>query len=371
MKTVQISQDQLSFVLKTVSPAVQQNGILPILSNIKFTFKKNQLKAFATNLEIGIASTVPCEFSDDFITTVPAKLFSDLIATMPGQMIFLSYDEDKLSMELKGERSKQVIKCISAENFPAEPPKKELSFKLDQALYKSAIDRIAFSASDNDSQPVLASVVFHMDKNSLTVFALDGFRASAKQFDMEKEFEGTSYCVIPSETVAISARSLTGTDVSFYIHDNLIAFKSEETIIYAQIVAGKPPAHDLILKVVDGIRKDKTSAKALVNVKEFSLLCKQAEIFAARNDRNLVAIKIDQNKIYLHAEGSEIGVSEGELNSESTGKSEIGLNAKYLREFIDAAKCEKISLNFSSNSPMIFEIPEIDNYYHMIMHMRL
>ena len=160
MQTVKIQQEQLLLGLTTVLRAISTKNVLPILSNILLTFTDKKLTLFATDLEIGIETSVDAEESTPFKTTVPARLFTDLISTMPGQLIVLEYDEANENILVNGLKSRHNIKCISAENYPAIPEKVNSKlFEIDSILFKTTISRILFAASDEESKPAVRRLV--------------------------------------------------------------------------------------------------------------------------------------------------------------------------------------------------------------------
>ena len=82
--------DSLEKKLSFLNHAVSIRGQLPVLSNFLLEVKNGKLKISATDLEIGISSSIPVNAEEDGRTTVPAKNFSDLLSNLGSHKITIS-----------------------------------------------------------------------------------------------------------------------------------------------------------------------------------------------------------------------------------------------------------------------------------------
>lgn len=370
MKNVSIFQEVLIGGINTVNRAVSQRVVIPILSNILLKFTKKNLTLFATDLEFGIETVVPCEQSEAFETTIPAKIFSELIATMPGQLIHLEYNEDNDTLTIKGAHSTHNIKCIPSNDYPKPSTEKfKEAFILDTTVFKSSISRILFAASEEDNKPVLSSVIFSVEKGQIIIYALDGFRASLRTIPVEEQVAIPDKIIIPSLVVSEAAKIALGPNVSFGFTQTTVVMKSGKTTIYGQIVDGKAPDHKLIEVLVSGIK----DCSVVVNTAELSLLCKQADIFASKNDTQNILLETDLTGISVIGNANQIGDSNGHANATVTGAAvKISLSSAYLREFLEASKSPSVTINMAdSKRPVVIRITELPGYWHMIMPVNL
>lgn len=366
MKSAKIYQEQLITGLSTVNRAISSHVVLAILSNILLTFTEKNLTLFATDLEMGIETVVPCEQSEPFTTTIPAKIFNDLIATMPGQLIELQYNEDTDTMTVKGSKSVHNIKCIPPVDYPKPLGKipKEL-FSLDTTNFKATVSRILFAASEEDNKPVLNSVVFSVEDEQIVIYATDGFRASLRKLLVPTAKLEASKIIIPSIIVSEAAKVFTGDAVAFSFTSNLAIFKCGKTKVYGQIVDGKAPDHLLIQQMIDSI----TQSTINLSVTDFGLLCKQADIFVSKDEKKFLHLSIDLTGMTVTGSAQQIGDSTGRINGLVTGAPiEISVSSTFLREFLDAAKTPSIKMCMKdSRSPIVIYLDELPGYWHMIM----
>lgn len=366
MNSAKIVQEDLLTGLNMVNKAIGARVVMPILLNICLTFNKEGLTLFATDLELGIETTVPCKKNDTFTTTIPAKIFTDLIATLQSQVIDLQYNEETETMTVKGTKSKHNIKCIPSKDFPKPPAKnsKEM-FSLETTAFKTSISRILFSASEEDNKPVLKSVIFALEKKEVVIYATDGFRASLRTLPVKGLKVESTKIIIPSIVVSEAAKVVDGEKVSFSFNQNLVTITSDKTKVYGQVVAGKAPDHKLIEQMIQGIQ----SVIVKVNTAELLNLCKQADIFASKDELKFLRMDTDLTGITITGNAQQIGDSTGKINAAVTGAPmNISVSSSFLREFLSAIKTPEVQINMKdSKSPIVVYAEEVPGYWHMIM----
>lgn len=366
IKTIKIYQEQLLLGLTTVNKAVSTKTVLPILSNILLTFSNKKLTLFATDLEISIETTVNFEEGDDFQTTVPSTLFTNLISTMPSQLITLEYDDVKDNLKVIGLKSKHNIKCISSKDYPAKPADIENKlFEIDTSSFKDSISRILFAASEEDTKPVLSSIVFSIEDEKIVAYATDGFRASLRTILLPTSLSETRSINIPSYAISEASKILNGDVIEFYSSENSIVLKSSVTSIFCQLIEGKAPDYTLINTFVENIN----STILKVNTVELNLLCKQADLFVSQESSRNLKLEVDSSGLTISSASLQVGDSVGKINGVFQGQPiRVVLSALYLREFLEAVKLPYLTIKLKDGkSPVVFVLEELPNYFHMMM----
>lgn len=369
MKSISILQSNLSLGLSTVSHAISTHSTIPILLNIHLSFSKKYLTLFSTDLEIGIETKVICEKSEPFTTTVPANVFIELVNTIPAdQIINLDFDEALNNMQIKVGKSVHNIKCIPADDYPKPPANKAVeTFTLDLQTFKDTVSRVLFAASDEDAKPVLASAIFCVEPDKIVIYATDGFRASLRTLlvDTKVTPDEELKIVIPSFAISEAAKIFREDNVIFSFGDTIFILQCGRTKIFSQVVAGNPPDYNLIQLLVDSVKE--TSVK--VSCPEFSMICKQADIFARKDENQFLKITTDLTGITITGNAQQIGDSTGNINALVVGPSiTMSVSSAYLREFLTAAKTSMIEMRMKDpRHPLVIYIEELPGYFHMLM----
>lgn len=367
MYTVKIQQSLLLGGLQTVSKAINSHIILSILSNVLLTFTDSALTLSVTDLQIGIETTIPIEScSAPFSTTIPAEIFTGLIETIPDEVVELKYNEDTCNMEVIGKRSKHNISCVSSNDFPELPkhPSKSI-LKIDTKLFVSTISRVIFSSSNDMNKPVLNSVILSMEDDQLIAYSTDGFRMSLRSITLPAKIPNPIKVNIPVLAASRMVDTLSGEYISFYLTENTITAISGNTIIHSQIVDGKAPDYKLIQTLVSSVER----IAVKVDANEFSLLCKQANIFASKDEHKFLKMDMDLTGITISSNAQQIGNSKGHINVIVEGQPiSIAVSSEYIREFLNASKASLITIKVENhNKPVVFYIDELPGYWHMIM----
>jgi len=85
---------------------------------------------------------------------------------MPDFEIELNYLAETEEVEIRGNKSLQRIKCLSAKEFPPLPEFEKETFVMDSEVFSQLLD-VSFAASDNEARPVLVGVLFENKNKNL------------------------------------------------------------------------------------------------------------------------------------------------------------------------------------------------------------
>ena len=355
--------------LGVVSKAVPTKGSLPVLSNILFTAKDGRLKLSATNLDTAITFYVGASVDEDGSITVPSKLIHEFISHLSPTSV-----EGVLKdgiFHLQAGKNKSKFNGTDPTDFPELPeiPKKSVFLEVDPKEFASAIASVSFSAATDESRLVLTGILLAFSKKKFVVAAVDGFRLSEKSVDFEGKAEGFSV-VIPAKTLVEVARIFSSSDSPLKIHlnkeDNLCAFESGDVVVSTRIVDGEFPDYKKIIPAQSIL----TAEFASVDLHE---AVKLTNVFAKEADSIIKMTFSDKGLIKLVSVSKELGENNSEIEAEVKGdKLEISFNSKYLLDFLNNIKAEKLVFESNGNvAPGVLRIVGDDSYLHVVMPIRV
>src|SRR3990167_1435844 len=87
---IKVLKENLLKNIQTVQNIISTKATLPILSNILLETKKDSLRLYATDLDIGISCGIPVESIEEGAITIPAKRFSDIVKELPDGEIIIN-----------------------------------------------------------------------------------------------------------------------------------------------------------------------------------------------------------------------------------------------------------------------------------------
>jgi DNA polymerase-3 subunit beta len=369
-------QQDLSRGLSVVSHAVSSRSTLPILANILLATDNGRLKLYATNLEIGINCWIEAQIHEEGSTTVPARLISDLVNSLPQAPIDLIADEDAYTLNVKSLRTSATIKGMDPSEFPLSPTTEgsEPPVQIDSATLKEMIAQVAFAAADDDSRPVLTSVLVQVQNEKMTFAAADAFRLAVRTVPLPGDSLSRADILIPARTLSELARILPSEGMVQMIvtpNRSQVLFHTENVDLLSRLIEGTFPNFRQI------IPKDYTT-RVTVETKEFAAAVKSVTPFA-RDSSNITRIKISGGEgdgigagtLTVEATAEDIGSNVSTINAAVDGPDQqIIFNVKYLSDVLGVLDTPELALEVTSASrPGVIRPVGAADYTYVIMPM--
>lgn len=356
-------QKKLSFL----NHAVSQRGQLPILSNILIQAKKGKLTISATDLEIGISSSINVSVEREGETTVPAKNFFDLLTNIGNQKITLTLEGETL--KLSGEKIKATFQTTPPDDFPTLYEEKgEELINIKKSQIEDFITRVVFAAALDSSRPALSGVLLDKEKNEVLFVATDGYRLSLQKNVFKTKEELEKPIAIPSRVIReILLISEDSDDLRAFVSkkNNQILFTLGETILVGRLIEGEYPEYQKIIPT-------DFNTKTEVNREELLNAIKICSVFA-RETANIIKLTIEKDKIIVSANSPAVGEDAVEVPAKTIGEeNEIAFNAKYVLDLLTSL--DKEDLVFEMTGPLnpgVFKIKEDNSFLHLIMPIRV
>jgi len=353
---LQVLQENLSKALSTCLRFTSSKVQLPVLANILLRTNKNKLLLSATNLETSVSVQVGAKVIKEGSLTIPARVITELVNNLgPGQV---NLSSDKENLKIKTQNFESVISGMSSSEFPNVPSETGAqSFRISSKNLLDALSITLFAVSVDETRPVLTGVLILIDKETLTLVATDGFRLSQKKITIDKSKEEIKL-ILPKGVLSELARLSDNEFVNF-------SYKRSDN----QVVLGLSDSD------FERIIPKETKIKVKVDKDELLRSIKLAGVFA-RDSANVVKLTTSENSLEVLAESSLSGSQKTSIDAKIengvSGAFTIAFNYRFVEDFLNTAKGESISLEFSDpNSPALFLDDKDTNYLHIIMPVKL
>src|SRR5574339_653872 len=102
--------------ITNVSSAVPNRTTLPILGNFLLSTADGKVKISATDLDIGVSTTVPANVTKAGAVTVPARLLDNLVRVLPETNIELIAHDNRV--EVKADKGSYKLRGMPADECP-------------------------------------------------------------------------------------------------------------------------------------------------------------------------------------------------------------------------------------------------------------
>lgn len=347
---------------------VSSRNTLPILSNFLIEAKKGNLMVSATDLEIGIRTTIPAKIEKEGRVVVPAKTFTDLINSIDEEKIELEESEGKLTLTTKG--TKTNFTTQSADDFPSLFEEKgEKSAEFDKKNLEETLSRVVFAAAQDSTRPALSGVLIKAEGGEAVIVATDGYRLSLK--NDKKTIKGAKNKNIDLLISARALKEVLGAKkegvVSLYSNEanNQVIFELGEGLVVGRLIEAEYPDYQKIIPEDFSTKVRFDRAHALNAVRSCSVFAREAA--------NIVKIQILKKEVIFSSAATSSGENEVRIDAVGEGDvNEIAFNARYLQEFLGSVDEEEIVFEMTSPlSPGVFKVAGDDSFLHLIMPIRV
>jgi DNA polymerase III subunit beta len=366
---INVSVDDLQKKLAFANHAISSKSQLPVLSNVLLQTKDNTLVISATDLEIGIQTSLPAEITEEGGTTVPAKTFLELINSLPEEKITIETTDTTLTVSSK--KSKSAFQTLTEDEFPKLYEEKGIKIATVTAeRMKQDFPSVVFAASTDISRPALSGVLVKKEETGFLLVATDGYRLSLKHSDsVAADDKGESVAMI---VPARAFREIIGLkegkeSVAIYISQekNQILFEAGESILVGRLIEADFPNYERIIPTDH-------SSKIAFDREELLKAVKICSIFA-RETANIIKLSLKSDRIIVSSQTPSVGENTVDVEAKLKGEeNEIAFNAKYLLDVLAILPADALTFEMTGPlNPGVFKLSEDESFLHLIMPIRI
>lgn len=379
---LRISVAELSRVVSLAQGVVQRKNTMPVLSHLLLEAGTDaegngRLQVVATDLDVGIKTSRPCEVMVPGSVTIPARALADMVRVLPGPDVVLKRLPNQ-HIEVKSGRTKARLMAMSADEFPSLPAYESAHFvTVDQTLLNDMVDKTLYAASTDETRYNLNGVFFEPPASAdgpLTMVATDGHRLVR----VERTFEGANGfrlkgpVILPRKGLAELKRVLgDATDgdgparIELGFHDNHAVVKKGSTLLGMRLVEGQFPDYKQVIpKVADKIVRV-TRNELVESLKRVSVL--------SQDKMQPVKLAISRDQLVVSCTNPETGEISDDVPVEYAGQSlEVAFNARYLVEALASLDDKNVLVKVTDNlSPGLLVGVDEPRHLCVVMPMRL
>lgn len=355
----------LSEAVQKVVKAASTKAANPVLEGIKLKAKEDYLLLSATDLELSIEKKIKADVKEEGEVLVAGRLFSDFVRKLTKEQIDLNVVNKQLKINYMD--SEGLLSCMNAEDFPLLPTLENgESFEIEAKDLKELISKVIFSASVDDTRPILKGCLIETQGEDITFVALDGYRLALCK---KKLINSTNdiKAVVPARTLSEIAKFIGEHQdtLKVYVQKNHIMVIIDNTTIISRLLEGEFINYKLIIP-------KEFNSKVIAEKLQFEDSLERASILSKGDKNNLVKFDIKE-KILTITSNSEAGNIKENLTVVLKGKDIlIAFNAKYFTDALKNIQDEYISLNFTSAvSPCIIQPTEGEEYLYLLLPVRI
>jgi DNA polymerase-3 subunit beta len=362
-------KDLMSLIGKTQN-IVEKRNTMPILVNVLLEADKEQLKVFATDLEVSLTDSAKCKVNQPGKVAVSAKSLFDIAKELSEAPIQLLKKENNW-LEIKQGKYTSKIVGISAEEYPIFPAYTGKGFlKIPAETLKDMIDKTIYSVSNDETRYHLNGVYFEQKGESgYTMVATDGHRLSLvnKKLPSADLLSSGQGVIIPRKGLQEIKKLLEslGGDFEIAIEGSQLIVRHNTTTLMIRLIEGKYPNYSQFIPT-------KLKQKIRVNREAFLTSLKRVALLANQKSK-AITLSVSNGRMEIASNNPELGDAKEEIEVSYDGQDlRIGFNAKYVQDVLTAIHDDEIDFEINDQlSPGLIRPHNDQSYTCVVMPMRI
>ena len=360
---VTCDRDELVARLAMVSRVVSTRGSVQVLSGVLLRPVGDTLEIAATDMELSLRTTLAARVTGDSALVVPGKLLVDLARLLPASEVTIEYRPEEGVAQISSGSYSSKLNTFAAEDFPRLPAVDATPHTIATASLLETIDRVARSASKDESRPVLTGIQVRFEGTRLIMAATDSYRLSFKETELEQAGLDLE-AIIPARALAELSRIAAGTEsVQLGVTDNTVIFGTGDTWLTTRRIDGQFPDVGRLLPETFEIEVDLPRA-------ELRDVVRRAGVMALRNAP--LRLRFAEGELTISAQSQDVGETSESLPAAYSGEPlEIGFNAEFLADGVDSVRGDTVRLKLINPLRPGLITSEDDSFWYLIMPIRL
>jgi DNA polymerase III subunit beta len=361
-RKLNVARDELVAKLGLVARAVSTRGTVQVLSGILLSADGGTITLAATDMELSLRTTLDAQVDGDGAVVIPGKPLVELARLLPETDVTIEYRPAEGTVQIVSGPYNSRLNVFNAEDFPRLPTVDAQLHSIDRAALLETVDRVARSASRDESRPVLTGILVRFEAGKLVMVATDSYRLSVKETQLGESAPELE-AIIPARALTELSRLAGGDSVELGVHENHVVFGTGEAWLTTRRIDGQFPNYRQLLP--DTFEVELTLPKA-----ELADVVRRASVLALRNSP--LRLRLAEGELTVSAQTQDVGETRETMPAAYSGEEfVIGFNAEFLRDGVDSIVGDDVKMKLINPlRPAILEDAAGD-FTYLIMPIRL
>jgi DNA polymerase III subunit beta len=359
--------DQFVASLSVAARGVSTRSAIQTLSGVLVRAGDGEVELLATDMELGIRVSAPAQVERDGEAVIPGRLLLDVVRSLPKDELSLEYRSSQQDVEVVSGTAKFHLRTLPLEDFPKLPEANGSTMRVPSRAFVETINRVARSASRDETRPHLTGVLVSASGKELRMVATDSYRLSVKETSLDQPLEGELEANVPARTLQELGR-VAGTEddgeIEIAALENQVVFRVGDTILSSRLVEGRFPNYRQLLPETFEHELRLSTAELLEVVRRISLL-------AQKNAP--LRLAFTEGALEVSAQTPDVGEASESLPVPFKGEPlEIGFNPEFFRDGLESAESEELLLKLISPlRPGLVQSGDDGGFTYLVMPIRL
>lgn len=365
---ISCSREQFLAQLGVAVRASSTRSAVQTLSGVMIHAEDDLVELRATDMELGVRVAAEASIERSGTVVLPGRLLLDVVRSLPRDELTLDYRTAEEDVEVVSGSAQFRLRVLPAGEFPRLPePGEQDAMRVPAAAFVETIERVARSASRDETRPHLTGVLVSASERELRMVATDSYRLSVKETVLEAAVEGSLEVNVPARTLQELSRiagASSAADIEIWALENQVIFKVSEVTLSSRLVEGRFPNYRQLLP-------ESYEHELRVSRAELLDVVRRVGLLAQKNAP--LRLAFGEGTLEVSAQTPDVGRAVESLPVSFKGDPlEIGFNPEFLRDGLESAESDELALKLISPlRPGLIESGESGDFTYLVMPIRL
>jgi DNA polymerase-3 subunit beta len=365
---ITVSQEVLLSRLGIATRAASPRSAVQSLGGVLLEASGGSVELRATDMELGIRVALDARAEGDGTVVLPARLLLDVIRSLPAGDVTIEQRVGRDDVEVLSGSSRFELRLLPADEFPRLPePGDAATVSVPTAAFVETVERVARSASRDETRPHLTGVLVSASGTELRMVATDSYRLSVKETKLESALDGELEANVPARTLQELAR-IAGSEgaetIATTALENQVIFTCGDIVLSSRLVEGRFPNYRQLLP-------ETYEHELRVSRREILDVVRRIGLLAQKNVPLRMAFSDGQ--LEVSAQTPDVGQASETIPVPFKGELlEIGFNPEFIRDGLESAETDELVLKLISPlRPGLIESGDDGGFVYLVMPIRL
>ena len=369
MKLSTSSADLLA-QLQAVARVASTRSAVQALSGVQLHAGGGGVELRATDMEVSLRVPLTADVTRDGEVVLPARLLLDVARNLVavGDTVTIEHRPEPNDVEIKAGSSEFHLRTLRNEDFPPLPePGGDTVVTLPSGVVVETIEKVARSASRDETRPILTGVLVSAAAGELRMVATDSYRLSVKETKLDPPLDGGFEANVPARALE-ELRSVVSTvgaeEIRIGVRSNQVVFEAGGVVLSSRLIDGQFPNYRQLLP-------ESYEYDLQVSGEELGGVVRRISLMAQKNAPLRLSFK--EGELVVSAQTPDVGEASEPLPIPFQGEPfEIGFNPEFLRDGLDSLGGGDLLLKLISPlRPGLIESADGSGFLYLIMPIRL
>jgi DNA polymerase III subunit beta len=351
-----------------VARGVSTRSAIQTLSGVLLRVEEGAAELQATDTELGLRAGLDASIEREGSVVVPGRLLLDVARSLPGDSLSLEHRASEQDVEVKAGPATFHLRTLPLEDFPKLPEQgDEVAVSVPAAAFVETVDRVARSASRDETRPHLTGVLVTASGNSLRMVATDSYRLSVKETPLEQPLGGELEVNVPARTLQELSRiaaSSGAAEITVAALESQVVFTVGDVVLSSRLVEGRFPNYQQLLP-------EAYEHELRVDRGELVDVVRRVGLLAQKNAP--LRLAFSEGQLEVSAQTPDIGEASESLPVPFKGEPlAIGFNPEFFRDGLESAETDELVLKLISPlRPGLIQSGDDGGFIYLVMPIRL